>query len=136
MVGMMYFRRLVSSNCREQKKSPKVVGGSELVPLSKWSATVHPMIDLPEPAWPVSQKVDGLSGEELNAHRYICSSMSMRFPLVHCSPVNTVVPPTCRPPLWNEVSYRGLVSGVDSWHVPRSREPEMRTENNPRMSES
>ena len=80
MVGMMCFRRLASSNCREQKKlAPKIVCGSELVYMSKWSATVHAMVDLPEPAWPVNQNTDGLSCEELTAAG-LCALVYPRSP--------------------------------------------------------
>ena len=77
MVGMMLFFRLVSSNCREQKKfAPKIFGAScrasppssSTSCPSKWRATLYAIVDLPDPASPVNQKTDGLLGERSSAH--------------------------------------------------------------------
>lgn len=65
----MYFRALVSLNCREQKKlAPRIYCKLALFPSSKCSATVYAIVDLPAPAWPVNQKTGELFDEESSAH--------------------------------------------------------------------
>ena len=95
MVGRIFFCSLVSVNCREQKKcAPRFflyprVSSPPSTPSpsssSKCFATVYAMVDCPEPAWPVNQKIEGDVGEGSTTHRYIRSRMSTRVPGVHGS---------------------------------------------------
>jgi hypothetical protein len=86
----MYFRRLVSSNCREQKKVARNMFCASLFvsSISKCHATVQAMVDLPDPASPANQKIRGVFEDESCAHWYMRSSMATRVPRVHGSRVN------------------------------------------------
>jgi hypothetical protein len=69
MVGMMFFCLLVSSNCREQKKlARKMFCASLSISSLKCPATVQAMVDFPDPASPVNQKIRELFGDESWAH--------------------------------------------------------------------
>ena len=69
------------------------------------------MVDFPDPASPVNQKIRGLSDDESWAHWYMRLSMATRVPGVHGSLVNVFESPTSA--LYSALRARGKLSSCN-----------------------
>jgi hypothetical protein len=69
------------------------------------------MVDFPDPASPVNQKIRGLVGDESWAHWYMRSSMATRVPGVHGSRINMLESPTSA--LYGALRERGQLSNCN-----------------------